>query len=53
MTLNDLNLIRRRRRHRVVVEDRSVAPVWPWYDHAGWLLAIGQQVGADGPDGVG
>ena len=27
---------------------RSVA-----YDHAGWLLAIGQQVGADGPDGVG
>ena len=23
------------------------------YDHAGWLLAIGQQVGADGPDVVG
>ena len=23
------------------------------YGHAGWLLAIGQQVGADGPNAVG
>jgi len=28
MTYNVLSR-RRRRRHRVVVEDRSVAPVWP------------------------
>jgi len=28
----------------------TVAPLQ--CDHAGWLLAIGQQVGADGPDGV-
>ena len=41
----------RRRRHRVVVEDRSVASLQ--CDNTGWLLAIGQQVGADGPDGVG
>ena len=39
----------RRRRHRVVIEDRIASLQ---YDHARWLLAIGQQVGADGPDGV-
>jgi len=39
-----------RRRHRVVVEDLIESLQ---YDHDGWLLAIGRQVGADGPDGIG
>jgi len=43
ISASEATALRRRRRHRVVVEDRSVAPVWPYGTIQTWLLLLFQR----------